>query len=139
VYENESIKNLIRYTRHKIHKNAASKLESDDISMPTIADINPKEGMDFNKVKSVIKLKHQNISKTVVKITAFLEPSDIDFNEILGKLPPINYTAIQEVELEEEEPEEDKQLYEKLKQIPDGLTLADILADMHDDMLELEE
>lgn len=107
--------------------------------MPTLADINPKEGMEIIKVKSVIKLKHQNIAKTVVKISSFVEPSDIDFNEILGILPPLNYTAIQEVELQEEEPEEDRQLYERLKQIPDGLGLADILVSMHDDTLEIEE
>ena len=106
IYENESIMNLIRYTKHKICKSTAASLSPDEIAIPTIADLIGNK--DNWKFKPIIKVQHKNLCKTVTKITNFKLPSQNDIEDILGTLPPLNYKNVWEVELEEELSEEVK-------------------------------
>lgn len=133
VYEYDSIQNLIKYTKHKLCKNSASTLDPEEIAMPTISDVNNKDNQYMAEIKTVIKVQPDNVKKTVTKIKGFSKPTKIDFDDILGKLPPLKYTECVEVELEEEEPEEDRVLNERLAQIPEGMQLTSILMGLHED------
>ena len=53
VYENEIVKNLIRYTRYKVYKTRAAELNSLIIKMPSVADVNSKENQDIADIQSV--------------------------------------------------------------------------------------
>lgn len=139
VYELEAIQNLIRYTKHKLSKNAVALLDSEEVKMPSITDVNPRENQEMAEIKTVIRVQPQKVNSSVTKITGFGTPTEVDFEEILGKLPPLVYSECKEVELEEQESEEEKKLNDRLKNIPNGLEFTNTLVQMFEENFEEPE
>ena len=87
----------------------------------------------------MIKIPIEKAQNSVITISGFLKPTENDFNLYLNKLVPLKYSDHKEVELETPESIEEKQLKLQLGKIKDGLTLANILVELHEENFDADE
>ncbi|CAI2370169.1 unnamed protein product [Moneuplotes crassus] len=136
VSENPKVENLIKYTKHKLCKNAAATLSPEDMTMPSISGLINNKGDDFNPV---IKIQQKNLRKSVVKTQGFQNPSQSDIDDIFTSLPPLDYSKVCEVVKEKELNEEEKELMNSLEKVPDGGALTNILVGLYENNYDESE
>ena len=124
------MKNLTKYTRHKLIKLAAKELDSSDLTMPSISDVHGKLRKPVKAIKSIITVNHDKVNRKVTKITGFEAIPEEDFKINCEILPPLDYRHCQEVELEVQLTGEEKENHNKLEKIENGAELVDLMTEL---------
>ena len=139
VYTTDAVKNLVRYTRHRLIKLAAREIDSADIEMPSMSEICGKQRKPVKPIQSIIKVNHDKINRQVTKISGFKDIPDVDFEAEIAKLPSLDYSSCQEVALQVKLTEEEKHFNSKLNKVPNGNELVDLMMELRENNLDENE